>query len=165
LPHPHQHLLLLPLNMAILTGVRGNPSVVLICISLIARKLKIQKVNIFTKQAWSYANLYVEQTLITLEYGHSNWVHLSQKQKCNISIVLTFKKIPGSYLLLVHPFLFADVRHKNSGSKAWSPTFRLQLVHFPRCDPRMLLSLPSYHLCICELETVKMLISCKCWED
>jgi hypothetical protein len=39
--HPHQHLLLfLPLNMNILTGVRGNLSVVLICISFIAKEVE-----------------------------------------------------------------------------------------------------------------------------
>jgi hypothetical protein len=32
-PHPHQHLFLLPLNKAILIGVRWNLSVVLMCIS------------------------------------------------------------------------------------------------------------------------------------
>jgi hypothetical protein len=36
-PHPHQHLLLVVfLMMAILTGVKWNPSVVLICISSMA---------------------------------------------------------------------------------------------------------------------------------
>jgi hypothetical protein len=40
-PHPHQHLLLLlPLNMAILTGVRWNLSVVLICIFFISREVE-----------------------------------------------------------------------------------------------------------------------------
>jgi hypothetical protein len=39
--HPHQHLLLLlPLNMTILTGIRWTLSVVLICISFIARKVE-----------------------------------------------------------------------------------------------------------------------------
>jgi hypothetical protein len=41
LPYPHQHLLLLlPLIMAILAGMRWNLSVILICISFIAREIK-----------------------------------------------------------------------------------------------------------------------------
>jgi hypothetical protein len=40
-PHPHQHLfLLLLLNMAVLTGVRQNLSIVLIHISFIAREVE-----------------------------------------------------------------------------------------------------------------------------
>jgi hypothetical protein len=39
-PHPHQHLLLWPLIMIILTGVRWNLSVILICISCIAREVE-----------------------------------------------------------------------------------------------------------------------------
>jgi hypothetical protein len=41
LPHPRRHLLLsLPLNMAILTGMWLNLSVLLLCISLIARQIE-----------------------------------------------------------------------------------------------------------------------------
>jgi hypothetical protein len=40
LQHSYQHLLLLPLIMAILTGVRLNLSVVLICISFIIREVE-----------------------------------------------------------------------------------------------------------------------------